>query len=307
MPDRSSSPGEEAGGDLRRRLVGAALRRSRQHAGYGLAEAAKILDCDQSKISRIETGQRGIRPKELRELLAEYGICGGEMATLMAITDPFAAQLGWWREYAGIIPARDQDLMILEALASEIMIYDNQQVPDLLQTRAYARAVAEADPALTDPAMLDRLAEMSAIRRQVIINERCTSVTAVIGEGSLRQQAGGADTMRGQAQWLAEVSSTAPWVTVQVLPFEAGAQPNRTGPMSILRFADAPGLGVVHLCALNGGVCLTDQVTLADYVRAFSQLRGSALPSQQSARFIRDMACPSKRSKLAMLSGDDQL
>ena len=52
---------------VRRRLLGAALRRYREHLGYGLDEAARILECDRSKISRIETGQRGIRAKELRE------------------------------------------------------------------------------------------------------------------------------------------------------------------------------------------------------------------------------------------------
>src|ERR1700730_3922653 len=59
---------------VRRRLLGSALRRFREHAGYSLEDAARILECDRSKISRIETGQRGIRPKELRELLVEYGV-----------------------------------------------------------------------------------------------------------------------------------------------------------------------------------------------------------------------------------------
>ncbi len=57
----------------RRHIVGAALRRYRQELGFGLDDAARLLECDRSKISRIETGQRGIRTKELRELLTEYG------------------------------------------------------------------------------------------------------------------------------------------------------------------------------------------------------------------------------------------
>ena len=56
---------------MRRRLVGGALRRYRENVGYALEDAARVLECDRSKISRIETGQRGIRPKELRELLTE--------------------------------------------------------------------------------------------------------------------------------------------------------------------------------------------------------------------------------------------
>jgi transcriptional regulator with XRE-family HTH domain len=54
--------------------VGGALRRYREYLGYTLAEAARILECDPSKVSRIECGHRGIRDEELRELLAEYGV-----------------------------------------------------------------------------------------------------------------------------------------------------------------------------------------------------------------------------------------
>jgi hypothetical protein len=56
----------------RRVLVGSVLRGYREAARYRLDDAARILECDPSKISRIETGQRGIRAKELRELLTEY-------------------------------------------------------------------------------------------------------------------------------------------------------------------------------------------------------------------------------------------
>ena len=51
---------------MRRRLVGGALRRYRENVGYALEDAARVLECDRSKISRIETGHRGIRSRELR-------------------------------------------------------------------------------------------------------------------------------------------------------------------------------------------------------------------------------------------------
>ena len=68
---------------MRRRLVGGVLRRYRENAGYTLQDAARVLECDRSKISRIETGQRGIRPKELRELLTEYGVPDREQRLLL--------------------------------------------------------------------------------------------------------------------------------------------------------------------------------------------------------------------------------
>ena len=44
----------------RQRLVGWYLRDYRESAGYDLADATGVLGCNQSKVSRIETGQRGI-------------------------------------------------------------------------------------------------------------------------------------------------------------------------------------------------------------------------------------------------------
>src|ERR1700733_12219672 len=80
---------------VRRRLVGRALRQYREAMGYTLEDAARILECDRSKVSRIESGQRGIRGKELRELLAEYGVAGKEQAVLELLANPRAGR-GWF-------------------------------------------------------------------------------------------------------------------------------------------------------------------------------------------------------------------
>jgi len=45
-----------------------------------LNDAARVLECDRSKVSRIETGERGIRVKELRELMNEYGLAEEQQA-----------------------------------------------------------------------------------------------------------------------------------------------------------------------------------------------------------------------------------
>src|SRR5947199_10718002 len=58
---------------VRRRLVGGALRRYRENVGYALEDAARVLECDRSKLSRIQTGERGVRPEGLRELLRGHG------------------------------------------------------------------------------------------------------------------------------------------------------------------------------------------------------------------------------------------
>jgi hypothetical protein len=98
--------------------------------------------------------------------------------------------------------------------------------------------------------------------------------------------------MRPQFARLASLAGGAesPSLSLQVLPFAAGAYAAGVGSMAILRFSDTPGLGVIHLAALSGGVSLEDRDDLARYVRAFAQLRAAALSPAASARLLGDMA-----------------
>jgi transcriptional regulator with XRE-family HTH domain len=288
---------------MRRRLLGAALRKYRENLGYGLDEAARILECDRSKISRIETGQRGIRAKELRELLTEYGVPAGEQAALLAIAHR-GRQHGWWQDYPDVLSDTGQDYVIMEAAASEILAYESQQVPDLLQTQGYARAVADADPNWAGDEQRLHAVEVKLARQRVVLAERSPRLEFVITEAALHQVVGGSDVMRAQLDRLASlaagagaagaIGATGPSISLQVLPFEAGAYAAAgSGSMAILRFADTPGLGVIHLAALSGGgagVGLEAQEDVARYIRTFARLRAAALTPAASARLLRDMA-----------------
>jgi transcriptional regulator with XRE-family HTH domain len=271
---------------VRRRLLGSALRRHREALGYHLDDAAAILACDRSKISRIESGQRGVRATDLRHLLTEYRVGDQEQRTLEGIAYSDGAR-GWWQPYADALPGAWLDYLIMEMAASQILTYQPQLVPELLQTPQYACAVADADPGLPASAQ-DKAAEAVLARQQVILGERRPELAVIIGEGALYQAVGGAGAMRDQRARLAEVSNRCPQVTIQVLPLVCGAPAGGSGPWTILRFAGAPGLGVVHLECLSGGICLDSQLDVARYVRAFTQLQTSALTPEASALLLQD-------------------
>ncbi len=274
---------------VRRRLLGAALRRHRESLGYRLDDAARILECDRSKISRIESGQRGIRPRDLRDLLAEYGVAEQEQQTLTAITHPHRKR-GWWQPYTDILPAPWLDYLITEAAASRIQTYQPQQVPDLLQTPEYAHAVAAADPTLL-PGTQDLLLEALLTRQQLILGERCPELAVIIGEAALHQAVGSTAVMQTQLARLAEMTATCQQITLQVLQFASGPHPaGASGPLSILRFADAPSLGVVHLPSPNGGIFLDSPPDVASHARAFTLMSSSALTPAPTAQLLRDMA-----------------
>ncbi len=276
---------------VRRRLVGGALRRYRENVGYSLEDAARVLECDRSKISRIETGQRGIRPKELRELMTEYGVPASEQLALLAIAGR-GGQHSWWHPYADVWSDAYLDYVIMEAAASEIMAYEAQLIPDLLQTDDYARAIAAAEPGyLTDQQREDAVAA-KAVRRQVVLAGRSPArLGVVLGEGALHQAVGGPAVLAGQIGHLVKLAADYPAITIQVLPFSAGAHAAAGGgSLAILRFPDAPSLGVVYLEALSGGVYLEDQADVARYVRAFALLRAAALSPADSAHLLQRLS-----------------
>lgn len=274
---------------VRRRLLGAALRRYRESLGYRLDDAARILECDRSKISRIESGQRGIRPRDLRDLLTEYGVGDQEQQTLTAIAHPHRDH-GWWRPYTDVLPGTWLDYLITETAATQIQSYQPQQIPDLLQTPEYARALAAADPSLP-PDTQALFLEAMVTRQQLTLGERKPDLTVVIGEAALHQIVGGPEVMGAQLTHLAELTATHPHVTLQVLPFAAGAHPaSASGPLTILRFANAPNLGIVHLPGPCGGIILDSLPNVANHAQAFTLLRSSALTPAATARLLQDMA-----------------
>lgn len=279
---------------IRRRLLGAALRRYRENLGYGLEDAARILACDKSKISRVETGHRGMSAAELCQLLDEYGVPGEEQEALAAIAHR-GHDAGWWQGYRDVLSDAGQDLAIMEAAATEILAFASQCVPDLLQTEDYARAMADADPSHSSDEQRSRAVQSTLIRQAVVLGDRRVRLEAVVTEGAVRQMVGGAEVMRRQLKRLANLGDDAGNpvgdVTVRVLPFDAGAHAVAgAGAVMILRFSAVPGLGVVHIGGLNGGASLDAPQDVRRYAGAFAVLRVTALTPADSVRLLRDMA-----------------
>ena len=289
---------------VRRRLLGTALRGYRESLGFNLDEAALILACDRSKISRIETGERGIRSDELRDLLTEYHVPATEQEALLAVAHRGRAS-GWWLEYRDVLSPAAQDYIIMEIAATEILAYEANQVPDLLQTADYMRAVAAADARYTTGDERAHAMEVKLNRQRIVVAGRAPRLEVVITEGALRQTVGPARVMRGQLGRLASLADTGfaqglpdgvreaerAAVSLRVLPFAAGAHAAAgCGSMTLLRFAETPEIGVIHLAALSGGISLEGRDEVARYLRVFGQLRAAALPGPRSAHLIRAIA-----------------
>jgi hypothetical protein len=194
----------------------------------------------------------------------------------------------------------------MEIAATEILCYEANQVPDLLQTPDYMRAVAAADARYTTGDQRAHAMEVKLNRQRIVVAGRAPHLDVVITEGALRQTVGAPRVMREQLGRLAALADTGfadglpdrdipeagrSSVSLRVLPFAAGAHAAAgCGSMTLLRFAEAPEIGVIHLAALSGGVSLEGRGEVARYLKMFAELRAAALPASRSAHLIRAVA-----------------
>src|SRR5918992_421349 len=130
---------------LRSRRLRAHLRKLREEHGLTLAQAAKKVDWTGAKLSRIENGQRGVHPNDVRALADVYGVTGEEREALITLARE-ARQRGWWQPYGSALPYGFATYVGLESEASSIATYEPELIPGLMQSEDYARAQMRAAP-----------------------------------------------------------------------------------------------------------------------------------------------------------------
>jgi hypothetical protein len=270
---------------LRRRL-GIELRRLREAAGFTIERVAEALECSDSKISRIETGQVGATPRDVRDMLELYGIGGEQRDALISIARG-AREKAWWHAFSDVpfgVP-----YVGLEAAAAQIRTYEALLVPGLLQTPDYARAVSRVLAPQLDPKETERRVELRIGRQVLLTLENSPILNAVIDEAVLRREVGGPEVTRRQLHRLLE-ASTLPTVTIQVLPFAAGEHAGMSGAFTILTFSEPADPEVVYLEHNTNDLYLQDPEEIRQYSILFDHLGNAALAPDDSRAFLADLA-----------------
>ncbi len=261
---------------LRRKELAGRLRQLRLDAGLTVEEVANHLLCSSAKISRIETGGRGVSLRDVRDLSGIYGVDAGERDHLMSLAKE-SKQRAWWQEY----DLKYQTYFGLEAAAATITDYESGMVPGLLHTEAYARAMTAG----TDPAMSAEDLE-HAVQARLRRQDRLTEPSpprfhALVDEAALRRMVGGHEVMREQLSVLAE-RAVLPNVTLQIVPFDAGAHPGIDSTFTILGFAERDMHDVVYVEGLMGQFYLERPTDIERYHRVFGEIAAKALDPQNS-------------------------
>ena len=269
---------------VRRRRLAAELRRLREAARMTCEDVAEHLECSASKISRVETGRVSVSPRDVRDMLEFYGADPQQCDSLVQLARD-SRQKGWWHAYSDTMQPWFATYVGLEAAASEIRNFEVDLIPGLLQTADYARAVIRSGSVSAVDEEIERGVALRMERQPLLTRDGPPQLWAVIDEAALRRRVGGDDVMRHQLDHLLELSSL-PNVTIQVLPFGAGAHPAMGNPFAILGFPERADPDVVYVADLTSCLYVENIEEVDRHNLIFNHLRAAALPLSDTAAFI---------------------
>jgi hypothetical protein len=282
---RRMAPPAAGGPTVPRRLLGAQLRRLREERGITLEDAGEVIRASGSKMSRLETGRVGFKDRDISDLLTFYGVIDEQQRAALLQLARGASAHGWWHDYSDVLPAWFEAYVGLEEAATSIRTYEVQFVPGLLQTEDYARAVTllghDGEPA----AEIDQRVELRMNRQALLTGPQPAHLWAVLDEAVLRRHAGRPGVMRRQLLHLLNAAER-PNVTIQIIPFAAGAHAAAGGPFSILRFAERDLPDVVYLEQLTSALYLDKRETVDHYMAVMERLCLEATPAASTAKTI---------------------
>ena len=266
---------------MARLQLGRELRRLRETAGVTRDRAAEELECSTSKLSKIETGKATIRAGEVKVLLDCYGVTGRDEVLRLARD---ARRRSSYR-----VPDWAKTFVAIEADAAEIRTYETELVPGLLQTEAYARVVTQAANPARDPREVERLVAARLERQQRLRSGNAPLIWAILNEAVIRRRVGDHEIMGRQLEHLINLADD-PNITIQVLPFSAGAHPAMGSSFVHLRLADPPDAKIIYLEDMASADYLDRPRQVAEYFTAFGMLAAAALDPTTSVVMIKDAA-----------------
>ncbi|MFJ4657289.1 helix-turn-helix domain-containing protein [Nocardia sp. NPDC088792] len=282
---RADSAVAERGPTALRIAVGSQLRKLREKSGITREAAGEHIRGSHAKISRLELGRTGFKERDIRDLLALYGVDDPEEREQFLELVVRANQPGWWHRYSDLLPPWFETYLGLEHAAKSIRTYEGQLVPGLLQTADYARSVV----ALGHDENSERRVSLRRRRQELLTRPGAPSFWAVLDESVLRRPVGGTSVLRAQIDHLIEMSELHN-VTIQVLPYAAGGHAAAGSSFTMLRFAEPELPDIVYLEQLTSALYLDRRQDLELYRQVMDQLSVQAEPPERSRKRLAEIA-----------------
>jgi transcriptional regulator with XRE-family HTH domain len=272
----------QASPTFRRRKLARRLREMREKAGLTIEEAARRLDRTRSSLGRLETGQSKADVHIARSMMDIYDEYDADLVDMVRE----ANRPGWWTKYN----IDDQGYISMETEAASVLEFSVINIPGLLQTEGYMRALFAARNLRRSREKMTNDVAARLHRQQRLTDEEFPlQLVAIIDEAALRRKVGGAKVMREQLLHLVKVSELST-VTVQVLPNDVGAHPSMNGAFLILTFPDDEDPSVLYVEYVNGSLQVENPEEVAGARLVFDRLRSEALSPSDSVAFIAQVA-----------------
>ncbi|PRH75916.1 transcriptional regulator [Streptomyces solincola] len=174
----------------------------------------------------------------------------------------------------------------LELRATDILDYSAMYVMGMLQTEGYARATLRAYHPRDEQSVLENRVAGRIRRYEVMEKADPPLLWVVLHEACLHTMVGGREVMAAQLERLV-AEAAGPHVTLQVLPFSAGAPITGTA-FTVLTFSEGPS--VVHTeGGPLGGRLNEDPKTVANAQQFYHRLQADALSPDASVARIKSM------------------
>jgi hypothetical protein len=279
-------PGNRTSTVLGRRLGGELLR-LRDAAGKTQQQAATALSATGTKIMKMERGWVPMRDPDIRALCEFYGMTDPDtrdrLLSIAKLDRERRKTKGWWKHLT--VPGALNEYIALEDAASKVRTWQQAHIPGLFQTPDYHRAQAVGEGHWDDPDEIEHIVAVRLKRQQRLHSDRPLQVYAMVWEAALHQLVGGPAVMKGQLTHLLDLAAL-PHIQLQVLPFRAGAHACATSSFSIVSFAEAEAVDVVHMDTVGTTLWLENPEDSPKYHTFFERTARLALAPHDSTALI---------------------
>ncbi|MCX5599726.1 helix-turn-helix domain-containing protein [Streptomyces phaeochromogenes] len=253
-----------------RMILGKRLQELRQGAGVSLDDAARALHVKPLTIRRLEKAEVALKTLYVEKLLQTYGAAQQEVDEFVVLAER-ANEPGWWHAYRDVVPDWFSAYVSLETGAKTLRTYEPHYVTGLLQTYNYARAVLRGGFPNESDEDLARRVDLRLRRQSLLERPDAPTLWVVMEETVLHRMVGGAEVMREQIERLLEVSELE-HVSVDVVPFTAGAHIGACAPFTYFRFEERELPDIVYSEILSASVYLDQRSDVAGHLEAHNRM-----------------------------------
>ncbi|GLZ33460.1 transcriptional regulator [Lentzea sp. NBRC 105346] len=268
------------------RAIGRALGEWRRDREFSLSEAGRRVGFSTAKLSMMENALQPSTPVDVLALGFVYQVASPERQQLVTNSE-HARQLRTTGEAKVLFDAVGEYCR-LEVEANALRAFRIDVVPVFLQIPDYITALALADDPVRGSVIAEQQIAMRDGRRQRLRGKNPPKVEVVLCEAAVRQLVGGPQVMRAQLLHLMELAEL-PNVTIQLIPFDAGAYPAHGSPFTILSFPHEQHDDVVYLQSVQRGSYVERPEEREPYTLRFAALQAVALSPGESLELIAEV------------------